>query len=443
MSQQNLDQHQLTQVILGLGSNIEPLFNLRCALSEIKKINSLKVLSLGSIYESEALLLDSSQKHYNKPFLNSAVLVEIEQFEAMDLLKQIKDIEKKLKRISAEKWAPRTIDIDILWTDGSPVHSDELTIPHKELTYRPFALLPALDVYPQLLKIMKIEAPQWMGQDHLWPLNCRKSISHTWPKIVAIMNLTNDSFSDGGLLMSENDFINKLNQHFYEGAEIFDFGAESTRPGAIAVDDTAELMILKKYLKIFFDWKSEQKSEIGLSIDSRKFEVHQDILSTYPVDYINDVSGFEDHRMLELLKIFNSSKAVCMHSITVPPQKDRIIDENLNAIDFLIDWWVKKIEFFNSYGIDGSRFIFDPGIGFGKSPHQNFEILNKVSEFSRLNHDIYIGHSRKSFLKLVTDRPAAERDPETAKITAGLNQGYVQYLRVHNVLLNKKALLAI
>ena len=147
--------------------------------------------------------------------------------------------------------------------------------------------------------------------------------------------------------------------------------------------------------------------------------------------------------MLELLKIFNSAKAVCMHSITVPPEKGKIIDENLNTIDFLIDWWDKKIEFFNHYGVDSSRFIFDPGIGFGKSPHQSFEILNKVSEFSRLNHDIYIGHSRKSFLSLVTDKPAAERDPETAKITAGLNQGYVQYLRVHNVLLNKKALLAI
>ncbi len=442
MSQQGVDQHQLTQVILGLGSNINPLLNLRCALSEIKKVKSLKVLSLGSIYESEALLLEANTPRFNKPFLNSAVLVEIEQLDAVDLLKQIKHIEKKLKRISTEKWAPRTIDIDILWTDGPPIQSEELTVPHKEFMHRPFALLPALDVYPQLLKKMKIDAPQWMNQGHQWPLNCRKSINHTWSKIVAIVNLTKDSFSDGGSLMSENDFINRLNQLAYEGAEVFDFGAESTRPGAIAVNVTTELMILKKYLKIFFDWRSDQKSNIGLSIDSRKFDVHQDILSTYPVDYLNDVSGFTDHRMLELLKIFNV-QAVCMHSITVPPQKDRIISEDQNTIDFLIDWWDKKIEFFNSYGIDGSRFIFDPGIGFGKSPHQSFEILNKVSEFSRLNHDIYIGHSRKSFLKLVTDKPAAERDPETAKITAGLNQGYVQYLRVHNVLLNKKALLAI
>ena len=443
MSQQSLDQDHSTQVILGLGSNIDSLNNLRCALSEIKKIKLLRVLSVGSIYESEALLLDSSQRHHNKPFLNSAILVELENFNALDFLKKVKDIEKKLKRNSLEKWTPRTIDIDILWTDGSPVDSEELTIPHKELMDRPFALLPALDVYPQLLKVMKTAAPQWMNDDHLWPLNCRKSISHTWPKIVAIVNLTKDSFSDGNLMMSEVDFINKLNQLIHEGAEVFDFGAESTRPGAIAVDATVELMILKKYLKFFFDWKSEQKSGISLSIDSRKFEVHQDILSTYPVDYINDVSGFEDHRMLELLKIFNSAKAVCMHSITVPPEKDRIIDENQNTIDFLINWWDKKIEFFNDYGIDDSRFIFDPGIGFGKSPHQSFEILKKVSEFRRLNNDVYIGHSRKSFLNLIADKSAADRDPETAKITAGLNQAYVQYLRVHNVLMNKKALLAV
>ena len=115
-------------VILGLGSNLNPLENLRQAILEIRKIDQIKILKCARIYESQALLKEGSPANWNQPFLNSGLLCEVTSLNPEELLIQLKKIEKKMGRISLEKWSPRVIDIDILFIENEVVNTDELKI---------------------------------------------------------------------------------------------------------------------------------------------------------------------------------------------------------------------------------------------------------------------------------------------------------------------------
>lgn len=428
-------------VILGVGSNIDPLLNLRSCLREIKKLDRVKVISVSKIYESDAMLKENSPDDWNKQYLNAAVKIEVENFDPKLFLAQIKSVEHKLNRESLGPWSPRTIDIDILFVENLEFQSDELIIPHKDLEHRPFALLPLLDVYSGY----KIKNCDWM-QSEKKPFNTKKSERYVWPQIVGILNLTTDSFSDGGHFVNQNGLLkNDLFQKSIEsqinaGADVLDIGAESTRPGAAAIDEATELNRLTEALKSIQEFQSTQKLKIKISIDCRKYQVMHKIIDQFAIDYINDVEGFRDPNMISLLKN-TSAHAVCMHSMRVPPLKEEHIPLEQDSFDFLTQWWNLKLNDFEKHKISSQRLIFDLGIGFGKTPKQSFELLENLSRFHGIKQDVYIGHSRKSFLTLKTNAPASDRDVETAQVSQSINQAYCQFLRVHNVQTNKKALL--
>lgn len=423
-------------VVLGLGSNIEPVKYLRLALAEIKKLSNVNVLSVASIYESDALLPDNAPSTWNKKYLNSAVEIEALNFEPLKLLQDIKAIEHKLGRPSAgeaggDRWAPRKIDIDILWAEDFNFQSEVLNIPHAQILNRPFALLPLLELRPDF----SFTPPDWIYKKPR-PFNTDISKKYVWPKMAGILNLTEDSFSGDGILTSPLKQLGKL---LDDGAEIIDIGAESTRPGALLIDPETEYQRLALTLDVIHKYKLDYNRDFEISIDSRKPEVMERILSKYHVDYLNDVEGFRQPQMRSLLKL-TAAKAICMHSYSVPPLKTETIPESEDAWNYLVQWWEKQKEVFASDDISLDRMIFDPGIGFGKTPQQSVDILNYLEGFASIPEEIYLGYSRKSFLSLLTDKPAPERDPETALVTQSINQAYAQYLRVHNVALNKQAL---
>jgi len=423
--------------VLGLGSNIDPLIHLRKALRELQQQPVLKVLKISKIYESQALLTDQAPQNWDKPYLNAAILIELTYNDPHELLSIAQLIEKKLKRNKIDKWSPRTIDIDILFIENEKINLADMQVPHPELENRPFALLPLLEVYPQYKPTQAL----WLNEASR-PLNTKKSSSAVWPKLVGILNITSDSFSQDGLY--QNDLA-KIDQKKLEaqiklmladGAEVIDIGAESTRPGAISVASLVELERLTQALEVIQSIKSSQSFEI--SIDSRKAQVMQKIIQKFNIEYMNDVEGFRDPSMLEIAKEF-SGKFICMHSFSVPPVKDEIIQGDVFI--YLKSWWLNKLEEFSKRQIPEDKIIFDVGIGFGKSAAQSFEILENMQHFSDIKNEIYIGHSRKSFLASITDVIASERDQVTAQVTAKINQAYCQYLRVHNIQINKKALL--
>jgi 2-amino-4-hydroxy-6-hydroxymethyldihydropteridine diphosphokinase / dihydropteroate synthase len=414
---------------LGLGSNLErPLANLRRALSEIKKSCLFKVLKVSSIYESDALLPKNAQASWNKKFLNAVVLVKTSvDCGPEEILFEIKKIEKQMGRVEAERWAPRLIDIDVLYWSEADYQSASITIPHTSLWERAFALSPLLEVWPELSTKLKIISEQ---------LNTHKSQIFFWPKMVGVLNVTSDSFSDGGKFFDSESLVQQCKKLVSQGADIIDIGAESTRPGAAPVHAEQEYLHLTRALS-----EIEKLSlPVSVSLDCRKPEVVHRIIEKHKINYLNDVSGFESKQMQDILKS-SGLTAFVMHSLSIPPIADKTLPLDQNPCAELSNWWHKKYQQLVSSGISADKIIFDVGIGFGKTKEQNMYILQNLEQLNEITEDIMIGHSRKSFLTLLTDKPAEQRDPETALITQQLNLAFTQYLRVHDVESQKAALI--
>ncbi|MBR1907976.1 dihydropteroate synthase [bacterium] len=250
-------------------------------------------------------------------------------------------------------------------------------------------------------------------------------------KLVGILNITENSFSDGGKYLDKEKAIEHLHQLINDGADIIDIGAESTKPYSEAVSSEIQLERLLPIL----NYINSNNITTPISIDTRNSEVAKECLMK-GVSIINDVSGFDyDEKMVDIIKN-STSKIIIQHSKGTPetmqdnPEYENIIDEIYKALE-------TKINFAQNNGIDKSRIIIDIGIGFGKKRKDNFELLRRVEDFKSLECEIMIGISRKSFLNLDDN---LEKDIYSTALSALLVEKKVDYLRVHNVKMHKKLL---
>ncbi len=244
-------------------------------------------------------------------------------------------------------------------------------------------------------------------------------------KIVGILNLTENSFSDGGLY---NDF-EKAKEHLLEmikdGADIIDIGAESTKPYSSPISDTDQL---KKLLPII----DFAKDKIPISIDTRSSIVAEECIKS-GAKIINDVSGFDyDEKMPDIIAKYNTP-IIIQHSKGIPEnmQENPIYNDVIEEIFLNLH---KKIVFAQSKGIE--NIIIDPGIGFGKTKKHNFEILKRIEEFKSLNCPIMLGISRKSMLDM-QDKDNLTKDIYTTALNAIAAEHKVDFIRVHNVKMHK------
>ena len=180
-----------------------------------------------------------------------------------------------------------------------------------------------------------------------------------------------------------------------------------------------------------------QKTKI--CIDTRHHLTAQKALDI-GVDWINDVTGFSSPEMIEAVKD-KECKIIIMHSLGIPANRNITISPADDPVQTVFQWAKDKIELLQDSGIDKSRIIFDPGIGFGKSPEQSLVLIQSASNFKLLNVPIFIGHSRKSFIELINPgKEARDRDEETHTISEYLNKKQIDYLRVHDIKGNLKAI---
>ena len=247
--------------------------------------------------------------------------------------------------------------------------------------------------------------------------------------IMGILNVTPDSFSDGGLFFNASDAIEQTELMKKNGASIIDVGGESTRPGSILVNEKDEW---KRIEKIIIRLKKKFPKMI-LSLDTRKSYVMKKGLEK-GVNIINDVSGFNfDKKSIGILKRYKNLPFVLHHMQGTPDtmQKNPKYDDALLDI---FDFFEKKINFFIRNKIKKDSIIIDPGIGFGKNLKHNLRILSKLSTFHSLGCPILIGTSRKRFIEhIVTKLDTEDRTGGTlSSVLYGLLQG-VQLFRVHNV----------
>lgn len=267
-----------------------------------------------------------------------------------------------------------------------------------------------------------------------WEVRGRDLLSSRKFLIMGILNVTPDSFYDGGRYNSTSEAVDYALKMIDEGADIIDIGGESTRPYSEHVDEEEE----KKRVLPVIEGIRRKNSNILISIDTYKSGTAEAAVNA-GADIVNDISGFNfDSRMIEVIKKHKAG-SVIMHIKGTPKN----MQENTDYGDFMCDisdYLSRSLKIAAEGGIHMNSIAIDPGIGFGKSPEQNLEIISSVYTLSGLRHAVLIGASNKSFIGKTLDVKLDGRLPGTiaANTAAFLNGASV--FRVHNVRENMQAL---
>ena len=245
--------------------------------------------------------------------------------------------------------------------------------------------------------------------------------------VMGIVNVTPDSFSDGGKFFSPEVAISHASKLITQGADIIDIGGESTRPGAEQVSESEEL---KRVIPVIEKIRTDNPA-ILISIDTTKASVAKHAVEA-GADIINDVSGLSfDKNMIGIVESYNIP-VVIMH-MKGNPQNMQLNPEYEDIVNEILDFFKMKIKIAIQSGINRSMIILDPGIGFGKTVEHNFELLSRLNEFNVLELPIMIGPSRKSFIGITLDLPPEDRVEGTAAaVSAGVMNG-ASIVRVHDV----------
>ena len=254
--------------------------------------------------------------------------------------------------------------------------------------------------------------------------NFIKNINFSKPTIMGILNLTPDSFSDGGIYNKKAKSFKHIDDMIKSGAKIVDIGGESTRPGSKDIYHKVEFQRIKNVLKKF----KKKYKQTCLSLDTRKPEIMVKALK-FGVDLINDVSGFSYGEISPLIIKKNKVSKV-LHHMQGTPNTMQIRPTYHNVLLDIYDYFEKNIK--NKF--KDNKIVIDPGIGFGKTLKHNLSLISKISLFHSLGFPILIGTSRKRFINQISGKyDSKERIGGTlASILFLLTQG-VQIFRVHNV----------
>ncbi len=245
------------------------------------------------------------------------------------------------------------------------------------------------------------------------------------PNIMGVLNLTPDSFSDGGKFNKTSKGIKHAFEMIRDGANLIDVGGESTRPGSKTVNPKNE------WKRIYRILRSVCK-KVPVSLDTRKSEIMEEGIKL-GVKIINDVSGLNyDKKTLDILKqykipfVIQHSKGTPENMQIKPTYKNELLD--------IYDFFENKIKTLRSIGIEHNNIIIDPGIGFGKNLKHNMNLISKISIFHSLGFPILVGNSRKRFIKEIAKKnDSKSRIGGTVASSIYLMMQGVQILRIHDV----------
>ncbi len=267
-------------------------------------------------------------------------------------------------------------------------------------------------------------------------------------KIVGIINITPDSFYDGGKYLELFNAMKHVEKLIEEGADIIDIGGESTRPGSnpITVEEEINrvIPIIKEIKKNF--------PKITLSIDSYKYEVVNQAIDL-GVEIINDIYALRySKNIVDLLKKYKNVKIILMHMKGTPQSMQINPQYPIGVVEEIKDFFSERVEFMLQHGIEKERIILDPGIGFGKTTQNNIEILKNLEKFKEVkinttyfSFPLLIGLSRKSFIGRILGSEESPLAPEERYEGTIVLHTYcilkkVDYLRVHDVKPVKQAI---
>ena len=409
---------------LALGSNIGEIDkNIDNAIKQLKNIGC-KIIKIAPFYHTKPLLPPNADESYNKTFCNTTIEVET-NFEPFEMLHKIKQIETIMGREPIHKlWSPRIIDIDILYCEkqGFPViiTTAELIIPHKELFNRAFVL----DPLSHIAQNLSINGKNILTES-------KKQVLHQ-SAIMAIVNVNDNSFSgDGSIDANINE--NKIHSLVEQRVAFIDIGAESTNPKSLPISAEEELSRLQ-IANIFNIIKKYKTNGVKFSIDTYHPETAEFCIKN-GFDVINDVNGFKNTRMWKIMQENHNIEAIIMHSIVPNGDKKNVLPEKANIIDILNEWVIDVEKKARENNIDKNRIIIDYGIGFGKTAEQDLFIINNIDKIDNRGFRVLIGHSMKSFMKILGVKTNTERQDMTNKISSLLTKKGVDVLRLHGLVI--------
>ncbi|KAJ3684873.1 hypothetical protein LUZ61_014037 [Rhynchospora tenuis] len=446
------------EIVIALGSNVgNRIQNFNQALQSMKNYG-VTVTRHGCLYETEPAYVTDQPK-----FLNSAIRGTT-KLNPHDLLTVLKQIEAELGRTGGIRYGPRPIDLDILFYGNLRLNSENLTVPHERIWERPFVLAPLIDLLGSCGENETVAA--W----HSFA-NCKNGLFDIWNKlggesligndgikrvlplgdqlvdwskkthVMGILNLTPDSFSDGGQFLEAGDAVSHFKSLISEGADIVDIGAQSTRPFAerLTVDQELDRLIpvLEEIIKI------PESKGIILSVDTFYADVAAEAVNR-GVHVVNDVSGGTlDPKILSVVADLG------VPFITMHMRGDPSTMQNCNNLHYgdvckeVASELYQRICAAELAGIPLWRIVADPGIGFSKNTEHNMELISnlpivrrEIEKFSLgASHvPFLVGPSRKRFLGEICGKidPVA-RDPATVAAVTGGILGGANVIRVHNV----------
>ena len=409
-------------ILIALGANLPSQFGspretLRCAVAEIAR-HGIQVLYQSPVYLTAPVPIS------DQPWYHNAVIRVATHYEPHDLLRILQTIENQFGRVRTERNAPRVIDLDILAYHDHIMDTQDLILPHPRLHERAFVTYPLRDVaqdwrHPRLhLSVSEMIDRLPAGQD----------IQKTYrPLIMGIVNVTPDSFSDGGRYDDPDRAIAHGLQLIAEGADILDIGGESTRPQSAPVTPEDEQ---RRILPVIAALKD---AGALISVDTRHASTMAAALSA-GAGMINDITALSgDPRAMEIVK--HSDCRICLMHMQGTPQT---MQENPHYNDVVKEvraYLADRLSQCVAHGIAQDRLMVDVGIGFGKSVDHNADLLRHLGAFQDLGVDMLLGASRKRFIADMCERdiPAQDRLAGSLAAVASALQHRVQVLRVHDV----------
>jgi dihydropteroate synthase len=253
----------------------------------------------------------------------------------------------------------------------------------------------------------------------------RHLIDLSRPRVMGIVNVTPDSFSDGGLHAVTRSALAHCEQLLAEGADILDIGGESTRPGAEPVSLADELARVLPVLQ------GALKLGCPVSVDTVKAEVMRRALAL-GADIINDVNALRAPGAAEAVAAHPGCGVCLMHMRGAPKTMQQYTDYG-DVVAEVSDFLRERVAAMRALGVAAERIVLDPGIGFGKSVEQNLELLRRQRELLAVGRPLLLGWSRKSTLGAITGRGAAGRLPASLAAALAAVQGGARIVRVHDV----------
>lgn len=249
---------------------------------------------------------------------------------------------------------------------------------------------------------------------------------------MGILNVTPDSFSDGGRYLDVQQAVAHAETMIAEGATLIDVGGESSRPGASPVSVDEELARVVPVIDALAD-----TVDVFISVDTSKAKVAQCALEA-GAHIVNDITALSGDPDMAVVVAEMEAGVVLMH-MNGTPRTMQQAPEYEDVVNEIHAWLKKKIQNAEAHGIAAERIIIDPGIGFGKTTAHNLQLLKRLSEFQVLNRPLLIGTSRKSFIGNILDVPVTERVEGTAATVCWAIAHGADIVRVHDVKANVRA----